>query len=179
MSMISRRSQPRPVDIRQYWSVMNLAERFEQMVATVLGIVIAVIIMMALWELVKAVYVNLFVHHKEVLSHRLFQSMFGSIMTLLIAMEFQHSIIKVIERREHIIQTKIVILIAMLAVTRKFIILDFSEIQPLMIFALAAGILALGLTFWIIDNREHRRIEQAPPTTNPGDGNVATGHHRG
>ncbi|WP_082922946.1 phosphate-starvation-inducible PsiE family protein [Halothiobacillus diazotrophicus] len=156
MSMISRRSHPRQTDIRRYWSVMNLPERFEQVVATVLGLVIALIIMMALWELMKEVYQYLFVQHAEVLSHRNFQTLFGSIMTLLIAMEFQHSIIKVIERREHIIQTKIVILIAMLAVTRKFIILDYADLDPMTIVALAAGILALGLVFWLIDQREQR-----------------------
>ncbi|MDD4965995.1 phosphate-starvation-inducible PsiE family protein [Halothiobacillus sp.] len=166
--MISRRSRPRQVDIRRYWSVMNLAERFEQVVATTLGAVIAAIIMMALWELVREVYLNLFIQHEKVLSHQVFQSMFGSIMTLLIAMEFQHSIIKVIERREHIIQTRIVVLIAMLAVTRKFIILDFTDVPPLMIFALAAGILALGLVFWMIDDRECRRADHGTAASNPG-----------
>lgn len=156
MSRITQRSRPRRSDLRQYWSLMSLAERFEQVVASVLGLVIAVIIMMALWELMKEVYLNLFVQHEKVLHHQVFQSMFGSVMTLLIAMEFQHSIIKVIERREHIIQTKIVVLIAMLAVTRKFIILDFTGVPASMILALAAGILALGLVFWLIDDREQR-----------------------
>lgn len=160
MSMISHRSRPRQADISKYWSVMNLAERFEQIVATILGFVIAVIIVMALWELAKRVYLNLFIQHEEILSHHVFQSMFGSIMTLLIAMEFQHSIIKVIERREHIIQTRIVLLIAMLAITRKFIILDFSGVDPLMIFALSAGILALGLVFWVLDDRDRKRLIQ-------------------
>ncbi len=82
-------------------------------------------------------------------------------MTLLIAMEFQHSIIKVIERREHIIQTKIVVLIALLALTRKFIILDFSEVQPMMLLALSAGILSLGVVFWFIDKREIGEKEQS------------------
>lgn len=106
---------------------------------------------------------NLFVQHERVLSHRVFQSLFGSMMTLLIAMEFQHSIIKVIERREHIIQTKIVVLIALLALTRKFIILDFSEVQPMMLMALSAGILSLGVVFWLIDKREFKEKEQSPP----------------
>lgn len=161
MNMISNRKEPRQIDIRKYWSVMNLAERFEQVIATVLGMMIAIIILMALWELIRDVLSNLFVQHERVLSHRVFQSLFGSIMTLLIAMEFQHSIIKVIERREHIIQTKIVVLIALLALTRKFIILDFSEVQPMMLLALSAGILSLGVVFWFIDKREIGEKEQS------------------
>jgi hypothetical protein len=42
-------------------------------------------------------------------------------MTLLIAMEFKHSILRVIARKERIIQVKTVLLIALLALARKFI----------------------------------------------------------
>ncbi len=69
MSTISNRKEPRQIDIRKYWSVMNLAERFEQVIATVLGIMIAIIILMALWELIRDVLSNLFVQHERVLSH--------------------------------------------------------------------------------------------------------------
>jgi hypothetical protein len=45
------------------------------------------------------------------------------IMTLLIAMEFKHSIVRVALRRD-IIQVKTVVLIAVIALSRKFVILD-------------------------------------------------------
>lgn len=49
--------------------------------------------------------------------------MFGMIMTLLIAMEFKHSIVRVALRRDSIIQVKTVILIGLIALARKFVIL--------------------------------------------------------
>ncbi|VTN31772.1 Predicted membrane protein [Klebsiella pneumoniae] len=45
-------------------------------------------------------------------------------MTLLIAMEFKHSIVRVALRRDSIIQVKTVILIGLIALARKFVILD-------------------------------------------------------
>jgi hypothetical protein len=51
------------------------------------------------------------------------------IMTLLIAMEFKHSIVRVALRRDSIIQVKTVILIGLIALARKFVILD-PETSP-------------------------------------------------
>ncbi|MBN2873191.1 MAG: phosphate-starvation-inducible PsiE family protein [Halothiobacillaceae bacterium] len=141
---------------------MTLSERFEQLVAALLGAIIAVIILLALWELVRLVVETLLLQHQSVLAHSVFQRLFGAILTLLIAMEFQHSIIKVIERREHIIQTKIVILIALLALARKFIVLDTGATEPTMVFALAFGVLVLGGVYWLIEQRDAaRRGEEA------------------
>jgi len=47
----------------------------------------------------------------------------GMIMTLPIAMEFKHSIIRAARRRNKIIQVKTIILIALIALSRKFVIL--------------------------------------------------------
>jgi hypothetical protein len=63
------------------------------------------------------------------------------IMTLLIAMEFKHSIVRVALRRDSIIQVKTVILIGLIALARKFVILD-PEASPAKIAALAGATLA-------------------------------------
>jgi uncharacterized membrane protein (DUF373 family) len=76
-----------------------------------------------------------------------FQSIFGEIMTLLIALEFNHTLRYVVTKHQSIIQTKIVLLIALLAVARKFIILDMRETSADYLVALAAITLALGVTY--------------------------------
>ena len=154
---IHQRRTQRQSDLRRYWKVMSLSERFEQLIAAVLGVIIAVVILLALWELIRLVIDTLLLQHQNVLAHSVFQKLFGAILTLLIAMEFQHSIIKVIERREHIIQTKIVVLIALLALARKFIILDLSTTSPAMILALSFGVLVLGGVYWLIEQRDAAR----------------------
>ncbi|MDU7588409.1 MAG: phosphate-starvation-inducible PsiE family protein, partial [Acidovorax sp.] len=92
------------------------------------------------------------------LDHKVFQTVFAMIMTLLIAMEFKHSIVKVALRKESVIQVKTVILIAILALARKFIILD-PDVDPAKVAALAGAILALGLTYWLMRERDDRKSE--------------------
>ena len=92
------------------------------------------------------------------LDHKVFQSVFGMIMTLLIAMEFKHSIVRVALRRDSIIQVKTVVLIALIALSRKFVILD-SDASPAKIAALASATLALGATYWLLRKRGDRAAE--------------------
>lgn len=70
------------------------------------------------------------------LDHRVFPPIFGQIMFLLIALEFKHSITKVVAHRESITQVKTVLLIA-----------------PTIV-ALAAVVVALGIAYWLIRDRD-------------------------
>jgi uncharacterized membrane protein (DUF373 family) len=78
-------------------------------------------------------------------------------------MEFKHSIIKVALRRDSIIQVKTVVLIALIALSRKFVILDL-ETTPAKIAALAGATLALGLVYWLLRERDDAldRISHSP-----------------
>jgi uncharacterized membrane protein (DUF373 family) len=111
-------------EMRSQWRLMTVYERFEQVVALVLSAVIAVIIVVSLFQLIAIVFTLLVLDAFNPLDHKVFQSVFGMIMTLLIAMEFKHSIVRVALRRDSIIQVKTVILIGLIALARKFVILD-------------------------------------------------------
>ncbi len=148
---------------RREWSAMTFYERFEQLVALVLGLFIAIIIVLSLTRLMMSTLPLLFGGILDPLSPRVFTNLFGMIMTVLIAMEFKHSIIRVALRKDSIIQVKTVILIAMLAIGRKFIILDTTKTGAGTIAALAAALLALGITYWLMRERDdhEREREQA------------------
>ncbi|GAA0830803.1 phosphate-starvation-inducible PsiE family protein [Cupriavidus pauculus] len=139
--------------IRPQWSMLTFYERFEQVIAHILSIVISVVVLVSLWQLIRAVVVLLLSGAFDPLDHAVFQAVFGMVMTLLIAMEFKHSIIRVMLRRDHIVQVKTVILVAMLAIARKFIILDPAT-DPAHIAALAAGLVALGSVYWLMRQRD-------------------------
>ena len=140
---------------RAQWAVMTFYERFEQVVALVLSAVIAVIIVVSLFQLISIVFTLLVLDAFNPLDHEVFQSVFGMIMTLLIAMEFKHSIVRVALRRDSIIQVKTVVLIGLIALARKFVILD-PEASPGKIAALAGATLALGVTYWLLRERDDR-----------------------
>src|SRR5437879_13004801 len=90
------------------------------------------------------------------LDQKVFQNVFGEILTLLIALEFNHTLQYVVKREQSIIQTKVVLLIALLAVARKFIVLDLRDVDAGQLLALAAITLALALAYWLRRDREHR-----------------------
>ncbi len=146
-------------DTRQFWGVMSFYERFEHGVALVLSTVISVVILIALWRLVSEVFSLLVLGVLDPLDHRVFQVIFGMIMTLLIAMEFKHSILKVLERQAHIIQVKTVILIAQLALARKFIILDLAATEATKLAALGFAVLVLGAVYWLLQERDDHAAE--------------------
>lgn len=136
-----------------------------QAIALALSAVIAVVIVVSLVQLVRTVFVLLVVNSFNPLEHQVFQTVFGMIMTLLIAMEFKHSIIRVALRRDSIIQVKTVVLIALIALSRKFIILD-PDTEPGKVAALAGATLALGLVYWLLRERDNRDITAAPSGKN-------------
>jgi uncharacterized membrane protein (DUF373 family) len=59
-------------------------------------------------------------------------------------------------REQSIIQTKIVLLVALLALARKFIILDLRDTSPGQLLGLAAVTLALGVVYWLMRERDDR-----------------------
>jgi uncharacterized membrane protein (DUF373 family) len=146
---------------RDQWVIMSFYERFEQVIALVLSAVIAVIVLVSLMQLISVVFTLLIVDAFNPLDHKVFQSVFGMIMTLLIAMEFKHSIVRVALRRDSIIQVKTVILIALIALARKFVILD-PDVSPGKIAALAGATLALGATYWLLRERDDRAAGESP-----------------
>lgn len=153
--------QPALQRLREAWAVMSFYERFEEVIALVLSAVIAVIVVISLIQLIRLVFTLLWVDAFNPLDHTVFQTVFGAIMTLLIAMEFKHSIIRVALRKDSIIQVKTVVLIALIALARKFVILD-PETGPAKVAALAGATLALGIVYWLIRERDVAEARESP-----------------
>jgi uncharacterized membrane protein (DUF373 family) len=135
------------------WALQSYYQRFESAVALVLTAIISLIILVALYRLAVTVIGGLLLGVLDPLDYQVFQSVFGEILTLLIALEFNHTLLYVVAREQSIIQTKVVLLIALLAVARKFIILDINDTSAVQLLGLAAVTLVLGVTYWLI--REH------------------------
>lgn len=161
--MESKRHAPRKflAETREQWPIMSVYERFEQIVAIILSLVISMVIALALVQLVIRTVPLLFSGAIDPLEHEVFQALFGMIMTLLIAMEFKHSIVRVALRSSNIIQVKTVVLIALLALSRKFVILDSSATGASTIAALAGATLVLGVVYWLLRERDDRLANEA------------------
>ena len=138
------------------WPVLTYYQRFEAVVALCLTLIVGAIILVALYRLAREVIVGLLWGVLDPLDHRVFQTVFGEIMTLLIAVEFNHTLQYMVRYERSIIQTKVVLLIALLAIARKFIILDLAEVTPGHLLGLAAIALVLGIVYWLMRERDDR-----------------------
>lgn len=127
-----------------------LIEEFERFAAFILVIIVSLIVAVSVYRVSSTVINALFVGEEDPLSYVFFQKTFGQIMTVLIAIEFNHTIIQIARRIENAIQIKIVLLVAMLALSRKFIILDLAKVTPPQMYALAAIMISLGLVYWLV-----------------------------
>jgi len=149
----------RPNDLKrtpmEAWRIMTFYEKFEQIVALILTFILSVVIIASLFKLTENVFLLIFKSVDSIQQHSL-QQTFGMIMSVLIALEFKHSILKVVARIDSIIKVKTVILIAILAISRKFIILDVDKYPPSTIIALSASVLSLGVVYWLMRERDDR-----------------------
>jgi uncharacterized membrane protein (DUF373 family) len=137
---------------REYgrWSASTVYQNFERLIVYVLTGVIAVVVAMATWRLVLTVIVLVMTDNVDPGQYEVFQGVFGAIFTVLIALEFRHSMWVTLHSEKSLVQVRSVVLIALLALVRKFIILDVKTGSPLMIGAIAASVVSLGLVYWLI-----------------------------
>ena len=143
---------------RVLFTDLTVYERFEQAVVLVLTALIVVVVASATWHLALAVLGLLVTDQVDPANQQVFQAVLGMMFTVIIALEFKHSLLVVLARQESIVRVRSVVLIAMLAMVRKFIILDLKETEPTLLFALAAAILALGVVYWLVRDQDRRSL---------------------
>jgi uncharacterized membrane protein (DUF373 family) len=138
-------------------SGLTLYERFEHGIVLVLTLLIILIVTVATWHLAEEVALLILSNEVNPANQAVFQTVFGMIFTVIIALEFKHSLLIVLARQESVVRVRSIILIAMLAMIRKFIILDLGEAASNELFALSAAILALGIVYWLVREQDRRQ----------------------
>jgi uncharacterized membrane protein (DUF373 family) len=140
---------------------MTFYQRFESVVAAIMTLLVSLVIVVAVFRLAASVASGLVLGALNPLDHKVFQGVFGDIVTVMIALEFNRSLQYVMRGKKSIFQTQVILLIALLAVARKFIIMDMEEMTPTTMAGLAAVALALGVVYWLLHDYEdrHRLVE--------------------
>jgi len=76
---------------------------------------------------------------------------FGAFLAVLIAIEIFINITLYI--RSDVIPVKLVVATALMAISRKVIVFDFKQLEPEYIAATSLVVLALGVTYWLVDKK--------------------------
>ena len=117
-------------------------------VVKVLAVLMVFVILLGILDVFNNIYENLISPGLTTFKINSIISTFAAFLAILIAIEIFINITLYI--RKDVIHIKLVIATALMAVARKVIIFDFKQITPIYIFGTASVILALGITYWLI-----------------------------
>ena len=134
-------------------------ENFERAVSAVLLVGMIGVILLATGSFLRALWPYM-TAMGPVLDFGAFQSLFDRALAALIALELAHSVYQSALGRHGLVQVRTVVIIGVLAVVRKFVLLELETTSGMLLAGLSAAVLALGvvyaLTFWIEGRRQAR-----------------------
>jgi len=115
----------------------------------VLAILMVFVIFVGVWDVVYVIYEKLFASPVFHIGIGDILHTFGAFMAVLIAIEIFVNI--TLYLRTDVIPVKLVVATALMAICRKVIIFDFHDLSPQYIYASSAVVLALGVTYWLVE----------------------------
>ena len=92
--------------------------------------------------------------------HDQFVTVFGAFMTVLIALEFNHTVLPEISSGTPIVKVRAVILVALLALARKLVLVDYHKEEYTALIGLAILVVAATFAYWVVrkDEMDQRTV---------------------
>jgi uncharacterized membrane protein (DUF373 family) len=135
--------------LKKEWKSLTSYERFEHAVSRIIMLFIAVVIVYSV-VLAGIELVRDFALGTAFMGSELLTDIFGSLLTVLILLEFNHSIASSLSKRSGVLQARVVVLIAILVVARKVILLDFKSESFEHLIGIGGIALAFGVLYWLL-----------------------------
>jgi uncharacterized membrane protein (DUF373 family) len=134
-------------------SFLKALRGFEGFISKLLSIAMVFVILLAVYDLVTFLVLDIFSQPYGRFGTTLF-TIFGLFLNVLIALEILENITAYL--KNHVIQVELVIVTSLVAVSRKIIILDLQKTAGLDLIALAAAILSLSVSYWLVRHVNRR-----------------------
>ena len=139
-------------NLRQRWKDVTTYGLFERVTSLVVMFFVSIIIVYSLILLAIDLYEQFGLGVAFIESESL-RDVFGSILTILILIEFNHSIAVAITTKSGILQARPIVLITILVIARKVILLDFKTATFEQLLVISALAVAFGLLYWLLTVR--------------------------
>jgi uncharacterized membrane protein (DUF373 family) len=137
------------------WSKAASYKQFERIALTCVLVMLAVITVFAIVYAVVKLVGDLTLG-ESFLDKAALQDTFGLILTIVILLEFNHSIYVALTQGSGAIQTRIVVLIAILVIARKLMLKDYDTVDFQTLLGYGGLLLALGGLYWLISDGDRR-----------------------
>jgi uncharacterized membrane protein (DUF373 family) len=148
--------------IRHKFAIYELYTRFELAMSALLMLLISIIILYSIVILAMTLFDELSVGYQQFETAAL-KDTFGLMLTVLILLEFNHSIALAMRRRAGVLQVRVIVVIAIIVIARKLILLDYATADLSTLLALGGLALALGAVCWLLNEIERRRRTAGMP----------------
>jgi uncharacterized membrane protein (DUF373 family) len=142
-------SMPAIDRLREWRRSLFSYERFEQLVSRFIMLLISCVIVYSL-ILTTITLVTQVTFDPQFLDREAMKDVFGAILTILILIEFNHSIAMALTKKSGVLQARYVVLIAILVIARKVILLDFVATSFETLVGIAGIAVGFGLLYWLI-----------------------------
>jgi uncharacterized membrane protein (DUF373 family) len=127
---------------------MGLFGKTERIIALLLLILMGVVVVSATVEVAHEIVVGLIDPPGFFLGVSELFDIFGLFLMVLIGLELMTSIHMYLE--DHKIHAEMMFLVALTAVTRKIVIMDTGDMEPMLVFAIAFLVIALAAGYYLI-----------------------------
>lgn len=128
----------------------------EKLVIIALSLMVSITIFVTLAQAGLVLY-QAIVTEQSFLNHNAFIKVFGAFMTVLIAMEFNHTVFTAISGATPTVKVRAVLLVSLLALARKVVLIDLNDYAYTSIISLAVLLAGVTLAYWVVARFE-------PPT---------------
>ena len=146
--------------LKNFWKALFSAESDEQflkiihvverIVSKILSVALLAVIAVAIFDLIYLLAKDIAANDPAGFYNKSIIQLFGLFLNILIALELLENITAYLKK--NIIHVELVIVTALIAVSRKIIIFDFSKQNSQDMIAIGVGILALSASYWLIKN---------------------------
>jgi len=155
------------MSLRRYWeNLQRFADymRFERIALSCVMVILGAISVYAIVTFVIKLAGD-FMLGEAFLEKAALQDTFGAILTILIVLEFNHSVYVALIHKTGAIQVRTVILLTVLVITRKLMLQDFTATTSQTFFGFGALLLALGVIYWLISHADRAQAAAAAAPT--------------
>jgi uncharacterized membrane protein (DUF373 family) len=135
-------------DILKGIPMHRLFDKFEQLIVLILMAFMMIAVLLSTVEVGVILWKQMLEPPLMLLNVKEMMEVFGFILMVVIGLELLETIKAYLDKR--IIHVEVVLLVALVAVARKIIILDYKEITPQMLFAVASLILSLSVGYFVV-----------------------------
>ncbi|TLS69084.1 blue light sensor protein [Mariprofundus erugo] len=126
-----------------YW--LNQLVRYSVML---LAILMAVVVLYGVADVGYGLYEIMLNRPEQLMTMSGITSTFASFLAVLIAVDIFINISLYV--RKHVLAVRLVVATALMAIARKIVVLEFTDIEPIYIFAMALLVAALGFSYYFL-----------------------------